>query len=158
MRIIDRPRGSHASMKNNLAISDVQIIEFPQFDYECSSLSVYQTGVMSSHVPFDIARAFVITSTGRVIRGEHAHRKCTQLLIALSGRCILTFDDSKDTSNFDLARQRTGVLVPPSIWLELEFQEEPAAVLVLCDRPYEEEDYIRDYDAFLSYRAGRSEP
>jgi hypothetical protein len=45
-----------------------------------------------------------------------------------------------------------GLLVPPGIWAE-EIYEKPHSVLaVLCDRPYEEGDYIRDFEEFKAYR------
>ena len=48
-----------------------------------------------------------------------------------------------------------GLFIPPTIWAAMNFIEQDTILMILCDRPYEKDDYIRDYDAFLSIRAER---
>jgi hypothetical protein len=41
-------------------------------------------------------------------------------------------------------------LVPPMIWHTVNFRKVDSAIIVLCDRHYESDDYIRDYAEFAS--------
>lgn len=53
---------------------------------------------------------------------------------------------------FALDRGELALLVPPGIWVEIDVRQNQSVLIVLCDRPYEEHDYIRDYAEFLSFR------
>jgi hypothetical protein len=46
-----------------------------------------------------------------------------------------------------------GLLVPPGIWAKEEFLTDGAVLMVVCDRGYEEDDYIRDYEKFKAFVA-----
>jgi hypothetical protein len=54
-----------------------------------------------------------------------------------------------------LDRSNLALHVPPEIWNTVLFREGDSVLAVLCDRPYEEEDYIRKYSDYLSFRQGR---
>ena len=45
-----------------------------------------------------------------------------------------------------------ALLLPPGIWSHQIPREDNTIFGVWCDRPYEEEDYIRDWDEFISTR------
>ena len=116
-------------MKNNPA----GIIPLPCFHDHRGSLTVVE---QQRAVPFSIERAFWIfgVPSGRG-RGGHAHRLHTQLLVAVSG----SFKPSE------------GLLVPPGIWNILENFSEGAVCLVLVSGPYDESEYIREYDDFQNF-------
>jgi mannose-6-phosphate isomerase-like protein (cupin superfamily) len=101
------------------------------------------------HVPYTIARVFVVRASSGAKRGDHAHKRCSQFMICVSGAVEVTCDDGFNGRSFALARADTGLLIPPGIWTTLHF-DEAGVVIVLCDRFYEAEDYIRCYDEFLS--------
>jgi UDP-2-acetamido-3-amino-2,3-dideoxy-glucuronate N-acetyltransferase len=44
-----------------------------------------------------------------------------------------------------------GVYIPPGIWGSQFRYDSDAVLLVLASHPYDSEDYIRDYDAFLEH-------
>ncbi|EMJ92094.1 WxcM-like domain protein [Leptospira alstonii serovar Sichuan str. 79601] len=44
-----------------------------------------------------------------------------------------------------------GLLIPPGIWSTQQYLDLGSVLLVLCDRGYEDEDYIRNYDEFLEW-------
>ncbi|EMY76157.1 WxcM-like domain protein [Leptospira weilii serovar Ranarum str. ICFT] len=44
-----------------------------------------------------------------------------------------------------------GLLIPPGIWSTQQYLNINSVLLVLCDRGYEAEDYIRNYDKFLEW-------
>ena len=45
-----------------------------------------------------------------------------------------------------------ALLVPPGIWAEQVYEGDDTVLMVLCDLPYDEADYIRDYTEFLAFR------
>lgn len=122
-------------------------IPFPQLSSPQAALSIFEEGI----VPFPIKRVFTVQATQACRRGFHAHKKCTQLLVVLSGECTVVCDDGKNKSTYTLNNAAEGLLIPPSIWAEQEYKAN-TVLMVLTDRPYEEDDYIHEYNAFLEYR------
>lgn len=84
------------------------------------------------------------------VRGQHAHKLCSQFLVCTHGECHVMVDDGENSTEFCLNRPTMGVLVPPMIWACEHRHSHDSALLVLASRPYEPEDYIRDYEEFLS--------
>lgn len=113
-------------------------------------LCVYESG---EKVPFDIRRVFTVSARAGDVRGDHAHRKCTQLLVCVSGKIDVTCDDGSTETRFTLDNMGVGVLVPPGVWAREEYVADGSVLMVLCDRGYEADDYIRDYDEFKSIYA-----
>ena len=107
-----------------------------------------------NQVPFAIARVFVVRAPAGAIRGQHAHKACTQLLTCPIGSVDVLCDDGFETASYILDRPNTGLLIPPSIWAQQTYRAPGSVLTVLCDRPYEAEDYIRDYTEFKAYRLG----
>jgi WxcM-like protein len=61
-------------------------------------------------------------------------------------------DDGDRTQTFQLDRTNFALLVPPSIWNTVTFRGEDSVVVILCDRPFEENDYLRYYEDFVAFR------
>ena len=51
-----------------------------------------------------------------------------------------------------LNRPYQGLLVKPGIWRDLDDFSSGAVCMVLASEVYQPEDYIRDYDEFISFR------
>ncbi len=107
-----------------------------------------------SLVPFPIGRVFLVRAPAQAIRGEHAHKRCVQFIVCTAGSVEVNCDDGTDTASFSLGSWRTGLLVPAGVWATQKYIEADSTLVVLCDRPYEADDYIRDYTEFKDYRAG----
>lgn len=129
-------------------LKDVTSIQFPVIDSKEASLHVYESG---THVPFSIKRLFTIKTREACTRGFHAHKECTQLLVCLEGRCVVTVDDGTTRKDIVLDQPSLGLLIPPTIWAE-QVYEANTVLMVLTDRPYEETDYLRKYEDFLEFR------
>jgi len=101
-------------------------------------------------VPFKIARIFYILNVPKgEIRGQHAHKKCQQLLICLQGECEITCENGKSKKTFKLNSPDQGLYIPPMIWSTQKFIQKNSFLLVLADQKFSESDYIRDYNQFL---------
>lgn len=104
-----------------------------------------------SDVPFAIARVyFVYATTPGVTRGLHAHRALGQFAVAVSGSCAMLLDDGAQRVEVRLDDPATGLILGPMIWREMSDFSDDCVLMVLADAPYDEADYIRDYDAFLA--------
>ena len=123
-------------------------IYFPRYLDPNGVLCVYESG---PQIPFDIRRIFTISAMRGDIRGDHAHKQCSQLLVCISGQIRVDCDDGSVVTHHLLDSMNHGLLVPPGIWASEEYMTDGALMMVLCDRYYEEDDYIRDYNDFKTF-------
>jgi UDP-2-acetamido-3-amino-2,3-dideoxy-glucuronate N-acetyltransferase len=116
-------------------------------------------GELSRELPFQPLRVFLIHGLeGKYVRGEHALKTCHQFLLCANGSCAIVFDDGLSREEVILDRRDIGVYLPPLTWWVQYKHSADCVLLVLASAPYDEADYIRDYDSFLAARgvpAGR---
>jgi dTDP-4-dehydrorhamnose 3,5-epimerase-like enzyme len=106
-------------------------------------------GEPGREIPFNIKRVYYIFNTKPdERRGCHAHRRLQQLLVAVSGRCSVLVDDGVTKEEFRLDDPRLGLYMGPGNWRELYSFTPDCVLLVLASEHYDEDDYIRDYEAF----------
>lgn len=105
---------------------------------------------LPADLPFDPRRVFFVYGVpSKEVRGAHAHRKCEQFLVALHGSVSCIVDDGSSRAEYLLDDPSIGLHMPPMTW-GTQYKYSPDAVLaVFASRPYEDPDYIRDYDEFL---------
>lgn len=103
------------------------------------------------HVPFAIKRVFYLYDIpGGADRGAHAHRALQQLIVAASGSFAVTLDDGQSRRTVSLDRSYYGLYVPSLIWTQVTRFCTGAVCLVFASLPYDERDYIRDYQEFVA--------
>jgi dTDP-4-dehydrorhamnose 3,5-epimerase-like enzyme len=129
------------------SVSDARILELPRHLRDDGEIVVAEE---ATGVPFSIARMFTLQAPQGAERGQHAHRLCAQLMLCVHGAIDIVCDDGRDRSTLALARNNDALFVPPMIWTTVIFRKAESVLVVLCDQPYQEHDYIRDYPAFLS--------
>ncbi len=107
-------------------------------------------------LPFTPRRSFLVFEVPSAeIRGEHAHRRCHQLLACVHGSVSVMVDDGQQRQEFRLDRPETTLHIEPLVWAS-QFRYSPDAVLlVLASEPYDPDDYIRHYETFLEAIAAR---
>lgn len=135
-----------------LSLDSCRIIDFQNQIDERGGLVIAEA---FKEIPFEIKRVFYsFNIPDRKSRGAHAHRKCSQVLIAPSGRFTVELRDSVNVRRVVMSDPLKGLLVPPGIWAsELDF--EPNAIcLVLASDLYDESDYIRSFDEYAEYVKG----
>lgn len=130
-------------------LGDARLITLPQHVENDGVLVVAEAPVK---VPFQIQRMFTIAAPAGAKRGQHAHQLCSQFIVCVSGAVDAVCDDGRERKAFSLGRPNLALLVPPGLWLEINVRQSEAVVVVLCDRPYEEHDYIKVYAEFVSFR------
>lgn len=103
-------------------------------------------------IPFQIKRVYYMYDTAdKVTRGRHAHKSLQQILICIHGSCKIKLDNGKETEIVLLNNPYEGLFVSNAMWREMYDFSPDAVLLVLASEPYDEADYIRDYDEFLEY-------
>ena len=101
-------------------------------------------------IPFDVKRVYYIFGTnGGVSRGFHAHRELQQLAVCVSGSCLMRLDDGKTQAEILLESPTKGLLIKHLVWREMHKFTPDCVLLVLASEAYNEDDYIRDYEAFI---------
>lgn len=130
-------------------VFDCSVIEMPKISDRRGNLTpVYS----DENIPFDIKRVFYLYDIpGGESRGAHAHKRCHQFLVAASGSFEVVLDDGKNKKTVVLNRPFYGLHIPPGIWAHEQGFSSGSVCLVLASEKYDAEDYIRDYEEFLSY-------
>lgn len=104
-------------------------------------------------VPFDIKRLYYLYDVpADAVRGGHAHKRLYQLLIAASGSFTVRLDDGKEQRSVSLKRPYQALLIKPGIWREIDDFSSGSVCMVLASELYDENDYIRRYQDFISYK------
>jgi len=100
-------------------------------------------------IPFKTKRIFIINGNKNFIRADHAHYKCSQYLIVLSGEVEIDYENSKIKKKKKLTPiSKKGILLEPKTWCRVKFISQNSILLVCCDREYEYADYIENYENF----------
>lgn len=122
-------------------------IKIKNFKKKSGSLIAFS---MKKSLPFKIKRIFIIKGKKNFIRGDHAHKKCSQFLYPLAGKIKIFCITKKLKKDIILnENDKEGYLLKPKTWCKIEFLTNNAILLVACDMEYEFSDYIENYSDFL---------
>lgn len=106
-------------------------------------------------IPFQIKRVYYMYDTATdAVRGKHAHKSLQQVLFCIHGSCKVLLDNGTEKETVVLDKPNEGIYISNNIWREMYDFSDDAVLMVLASEYYEESDYIRDYDVFLSYVKG----
>ncbi|MFC1536578.1 FdtA/QdtA family cupin domain-containing protein [Pseudomonadota bacterium] len=132
-------------------VQQLRVAEASSFQDGLGQLVAFEE---NTNLPVGIQRVFVVSGNYGAVRGKHAHKQLTQVLACVHGECKVTCDDGESRREFSLTGINQVLQIPPGIWAEQEYMVEGTVLMVLCDLPYDESDYIRNYQEFLQYREG----
>ena len=130
-------------------INECKIINLLKIENRAGNISPIH-GMLD--IPFNIKRIFYLYDIpGGKDRGAHAHKKCHQFLIAGSGSFDVFLDDGKEKKTIKLNRPNYGLYIPPMIWAAEKNFSSGSICLVLTSEKFNEDDYLRNYNQYLSY-------
>ena len=125
-----------------------KIIDLPKILDPIGNLTVAQS---MDHIPFNVSRVYwVYDVPAGESRGGHAHKQCREFIVAASGSFTVTLDDGYTQTSYHLNHPWQGLYVETGVWRTLNDFSSGAVCLVLASDPFEEDDYIRDYNDFLA--------
>lgn len=134
-------------MISEYSVHDCHLVDLPKITDPRGNLTFIEGG---RHVPFDIQRVYYLYDVpGGAERGGHAHKALRQLIVAMSGSFDVVLDDGREKRRFHLNRSYTGLYVCPMIWRELDNFSSGSVCMVLASNRYDEDDYYREYSAFI---------
>jgi hypothetical protein len=128
----------------------------PRFDDPRGTIVVNQAPEQLPFVPTRIFQVFDVPEGE--MRGDHAHRRCHQFIMALTGSVLVVVDDGRQRFSVRLDEPHLGLHVPPLTWsIQRDFAP-GSRVLVLASEPYDRAEYIDDYAEFTGVVEARSKP
>lgn len=123
-----------------------QMIELSTFKDDRGKLSVIES---REGIPFDVQRVYYLYDVPPdAIRGNHAHKRLQQLMIAVSGSLDVLVETSAGREQFRLDSPGEGLYIPRMTWRELSNFTEGTVCMVLASHKYDESDYIHEYETF----------
>ena len=129
-------------------VDDCKMINLPKIADPRGNLTFVEGG---RNVPFEIKRVFYLYDVpGGESRGGHAHRKCEQFIVAMSGSFDVIVDDGEKRRTFTLNRSYYGLYLPSMIWREMANFSSGSVCMVLASEFYDEGDYFREHDKFVA--------
>ena len=132
------------------SVFDCSILQFSINHREVGNITAVNA---ESEVPFPIKRVYYLYDVpGGESRGGHGHKALQQLIVAASGSFDVIVNDGSVKRTFSLSRPNVGLLMPHGLWRELDNFSSGSICLVLASLPYDEEDYLRDYQTFLDWK------
>lgn len=137
-------------MKHEVLKTGACLYSIPYFEDERGALNVFE---IVKELPFVCKRIFYTYSVpGGSVRGEHAHKRCEQFLIAVQGSVEVVVDDGVQRDKVLLDSPSKGLHLPAGCWGEQRSHSGDCILIVLASEPYMNEDYIRNYQEFLSWK------
>ena len=127
-----------------------KIINFKKFTKASGKLLPI---TFNNKFPIKVKRMFFIYGKKKYKRGDHAHKKCSQVFIPIKGKIKIIMKYRKTEKSVLLNANRSrSLFVPPKIWSSVEFLNSNSLVLVLTDYEYDFKDYIETYKEFIAFQ------
>lgn len=132
-----------------------KIVKLPKIVDKRGNLSFFED---ENQIPFKIERTYWIYDVpGGEVRGSHAFKEQQEFIIALSGSFDVVLHDGEKEITFTLNRSYYGLYIPKMYWRRLENFSTNSLALIVSDKSYDENDYIRNFDDFLNAKHRNNE-
>ena len=127
-------------------ISKIKIKSFKIFSGELIPIS------FDKKFPFSVKRIFFLRGVKNKTRGDHAHKKCSQLFLAISGKIVINIKTPYLKKKFSISKNsKYAILVPPKYWCNVKFIQKDSILMVMNDRYYEFNDYLETFEDYKKY-------
>ena len=97
-----------------------------------------------------VKRVFFVFAKKKCLRGNHAHKKCSQLLVSVSGNYYVEIFDGKKTKKVLLKELKNFIYVPPLHWVKVFFKKKNK-LMVFCNQNFKQKDYINKISEFKKF-------
>ena len=117
------------------------------------SLGYLSVAEQLEHIPFEIARVYWTYYTPQnVTRGGHANIEKELVIVAVGGSISITTElKNGDKETYELSKPDVGLYLPKLCWHTMQYSHN-AIQMVIASNLYSEDDYIRDYNIFRSWK------
>ena len=132
--------------------SQPYLISLPKILDKRGNLSFFEH---PNQLPFVIERTYWIYDVpGGETRGGHAFKEQQEFIVALSGSFDIVINNGLKEERYTLNRSYYGLLVPKMYWRQMENFSTNSLALIVSDKPYNENEYIRDFEKFKNLKNG----
>jgi hypothetical protein len=97
---------------------------------------------------FKVERIFFLSPNRKCLRGDHAHKVCTQIFFSLNGNIEINIENKSGLKKIKLLEFKEFLKVPPLNWVKINMKKKQL-LRVICDKKFSEKEYIRNYSTFL---------
>ena len=98
---------------------------------------------------FKLKRIFILYGKHKYFRADHAHKKCSQIIVPLNGEITIEIQNiyfkKKITLNY---KKNKALMIPPFNWIKIIFKKNNDSLITFCDYKYDKSEYISDYKEF----------
>jgi UDP-2-acetamido-3-amino-2,3-dideoxy-glucuronate N-acetyltransferase len=129
-----------------MAVGRATLHRLPRYDDPRGTVVVNQAPDQLPFVPRRVFHVFNVPEGE--MRGDHAHRRCHQFIMAISGSVVVVVDDTSERFSIRLDSPDQGLHIPPLVWSIQRDFEPDAQVMVFASEPYDRSEYIDDFDEF----------
>lgn len=127
-----------------------RLIELPKINDPRGNLTFIESG---THVPFHVMRNYWIYDVpSGMWRDGHAFKRQDEFMVALSGSFDVVVNDGTGELIFHLSRPQIGLYIPHMTWRHINNFSTNSVALVLTNVRYDENDYITDFNQFLTLK------
>ncbi|TWR25171.1 WxcM-like domain-containing protein [Mucilaginibacter pallidiroseus] len=131
-------------------VFDCNVIQLPRIQNRAGNITPVENGL---NIPFDVKRIYYLYDIpSDASRASHGHKELQQVIIAASGSFEVSLSDGINKKIIQLNRPYVGIHIQPGIWRDITNFSSGAICLVLASLPYNEADYLREYQNFLSFK------
>lgn len=128
-----------------------RIIQLPRIAQASGCLTYIE---QMKHVPFEVKRVYYVYDLKtKLPRGGHAHYESEEFAIAIRGGFNVHLDDGRNTATYALTDNCYGLYMPGLVWRVFDDFSADAAYLILSSVLYDSNNYVRDYDEFVTLAA-----
>lgn len=136
-------------MKNS-TVNDCIVIRLSKIHNRAGNITIVEN---NRDIPFNVKRIYHLYDIpSNETRGGHAHKELYQLVIGASGSFNINLYDGVNDKTIFLNRPDYGLLIVPGIWRDLSNFSSGSVCLVLASEIYCENDYIRNYNEFITLK------
>ena len=129
---------------------EVHLIELAKNKDPRGNLSVIESGM---DVPFKVMRNYWIYDVpSGMWRDGHAFKQQEEFIVALSGSFDIVVNDGKEEHKFHLSRPQIGLYIPRMTWRHIDNFSTNSVALVLSSTTYDPDDYIENYDEYVTLK------
>ena len=113
-------------------------------------------GECGKDIPFVINRVFFDynNQVSSEPRGNHANKDSEFVFICLHGSCKIRVNDGFADETFVMDDPKKALYVNKMVWKEMFDYTEDSVLLVLSNRKYEPNEYVKNFDDFLKMKRG----
>lgn len=109
------------------------------------------TVVEDKDIGFKIRRIYYMYAVGKqAIRGGHAHKTLKQILVCINGSCEIEYEYLNNKGKIILNNPAKGIELDGLVWHTMSKFTQDCVLMSIANDVYNENDYVRSYNDFLS--------